>query len=477
MVIKNISYSVVNQILLILIMLASAAVLGRLIEPSIFGIFAILLAIHTLLFSIVDFGLTPVFIKLNKVTSEVKNVFFTLNILLGTCYAVLFLIIVLFIDQENIIIYSMVFTISVIITSINQQPIANLLRQHHQKKMMIFNFVSTLIALCIAIVLAYYDFGIYALLAQQLFSQIAMYSLLKRNDNYEYNIVGLNIVKRYKSDIVFSLRILASRIVNGVSLSYDKFFIGKFFGMELLGLYSKAFQFSGVPSANLGTAVSTPILSFIARKSEEEAKKLYPIIGNFIFFIAGNLAIFLIIYGDWFIVFLMGENWIEAGPYLQILAIWGVGKVLHGTLIVIYTNEKKMGEFSIHSIVALILNAVIFLIAYFFSKDITTTILYFSISNMLIWIFLYLITLYKYSLKWESLKDTLYFHLLNSTVFYFILSISKDEYFSNSEYKWIVAILIYLLALGASFILIFIFNKRLLIDIQTLRSENGQKNT
>ena len=136
-----------------------------------------------------------------------------------------------------------------------------------------------------------------------------------------------------------------------------------------------------------------------------------------------------------------------------------------------------MGEFSIHSIVALILNAVIFLIAYFFSKDITTTILYFSISNMLIWIFLYLITLYKYSLKWESLKDTLYFHLLNSTVFYFILSISKDEYFSNSEYKWIVAILIYLLALGASFILIFIFNKRLLIDIQTLRSENGQKNT
>jgi teichuronic acid exporter len=470
MIIKNISYSVVSQILSILIIFASAAVLGRLIEPSIFGIFAILLAIHALLFSIVDFGLTPVFIKLNKVTSEVKNVFFTLNILLGIGYVVLFLIISLFIDKEDLIIYSMIFSISVIIISINQQPIANLLRQHHQKKMMIFTFVSTFIAACIAIVLAYYDFGIYALLAQQLFLQMVMYFFLRRNDNHQYSIVGLNAINKYKSDIVFSFHILVSRIINGVSLSYDKFFIGKFFGMESLGLYSKAFQFGRVPNANLGVAFSTPIFSFIVRKSEVEAKKLYPIIGNFIFFIAGNLAMFLIIYGDWFIVFLMGENWIEAGSYLQILAIWGVGKVLHGILIIIYTNEKKMGEFSIYSMISLILNMVIFLGAYFFSKDIITTILYFSISNIIIWIFLYLITLYKYSLKWESLKDTLFFHLLNSTTFYFILSILKDEYFLNSEYKWMVVIPIYLLALGASFIFIFIFNKRLLLDIQTLRS-------
>jgi PST family polysaccharide transporter len=364
----------------------------------------------------------------------------------------------------------MIFAISVMLISINQQPIANLLRQHHQKKMMIFKVVSTFMAFCLAIVLAYYDFGIYALLAQQLFSQVVMYFLLKRNDNYQYTIVGLRVIYKYKSDIVFSLRILASRIINGVSLSYDKFFIGKFFGMEALGLYSKAFQFGRVPNANVGTALSTPIYSFIVGKSEEEAKKLYPIIGNFIFFIAGNLAIFLIIYGDWFIVFLMGENWIEAGPYLQICAIWGVGKVLHGILIIIYTNEKKMGEFSIYSMIALILNVIIFLGVYIFSKDMITTILYYSISNIMIWIFLYLITLYKYSLKWEPLKDTLFFHLLNTSTFYFILSILKDEYFSSSEYKWIMVILIYLLALGASFTFIYVFNKRLLLDIQKLRS-------
>ncbi|HIM76060.1 MAG TPA: hypothetical protein EYM48_07840, partial [Campylobacterales bacterium] len=390
-------YSLLNQFLLVIIMFGSAAILGRLIEPSVFGIFALLFAIHSLLFPIVDFGLTPVYIKLDIITSETKNVFFTLNIILGLIYSVLFLMITPFINQNNFFIYSLLFILSVIIVSFNQQPLANLARDNNQKTIMIITFLSTFLSAIIAMIMAYYNFGIYALIIQVVIQPLILNILLRFTIPYKYEFANFNSIKKYKNEIILSSHILGSRITNGISLSYDKFLIGKFFNMDVLGFYSKSFQLVRFPDANISTALGSPIYSYLARKTKEESKFLYSYIGNFIFFISGNLSIFLIVYGDWAIIFLLGKQWIGAAIYIKLLGIWGIGKVLHGILIIFYTNEKIMNIFTKYSIIALVINAIVFILSYYLFDDIITTIMYFSISNLVVWGILYMYSMYRYS--------------------------------------------------------------------------------
>lgn len=470
MIAKAISYSLINQMLLVIVMFGSVAVLGRLIEPSVFGVFALLVAIHSLLFPIVDLGLTPAFVKLHEVTPETKDVFFTINVFAGLIYGVVFIAIAPFVEQENFILYSLIYILSVLIISINQQSLANLIRNNNQKKIMFLTFFSTLVSVFVAILFAYYNFNIYALLAQQITQPLIMFILLKVNDDHRYKIKQFKVLVKYKSNIIFSMKILSSRIINGISLSFDKFLISSFFGVTSLGYYTKSFQLAIFPNANIGVALSTPIFSFIARKSKAESKELYPIIGNFIFFISGNLSIFLIVYGDWLIEFLLGDNWRSAGVYLQTLGLWGVGRVLHGVLIIIYTNENKMGVFSIYSMVALMLNFLVFMYGYYISKEILDTIFYFSMSNLIIWLCIYMYTMYEYSLKIESLIYSVVFYAVNSFVFYGVLYFMKYKYFLSSDNKWLIITPIYLVALLTSFLFVFAVDKRLLLDIKKLRN-------
>ena len=76
-------FSLANQSALILINFGTLAVLGRLLKPEDFGLFAIVLASQALFLPLLDFGLTPVYIKIDRLTKETPNVFFTINIIIG----------------------------------------------------------------------------------------------------------------------------------------------------------------------------------------------------------------------------------------------------------------------------------------------------------------------------------------------------------------------------------------------------------
>ena len=444
------------------------AVLGRLLEPITFGIFALLIAIHSFLFPIVDFGLTPVYIKITKVTQETKNVFFSLNIFLGFLYGFLFLGISFLFEQDGFTRYAFAFILSILFFSFNQQSIANLIREHQQKIIMYIDVISLFLSALLAILLAYLGHGIHALLAQQLAIQILRTLILRVVYPQSYKITNINTIKNYKNDILFSTKILSSRIINGFSLSYDKLLISNFFGLTALGLYSKAFELSRYPNATIGTVIASPILAFLARKPKEEVRDLYPIIGNVIFFLSANILIFLIFYGEWFVVFLLGQQWVSSGIYLQILSLWGIGKVIHGILITLYTNEEMMGIFTAYSIVALLINAAMFILGYFLTRNIVATILFFSISHLVIWASLYFYSLYKFS-KLQGLLDGIIFFSFNSIIFSFIIYYFNVSYFDQSEYKPLSALIFYVTGMLITFLFFIITNGKLLLNIRKLK--------
>ena len=468
MIYKNISYSVVTQSIIVVLSIVSMAVLGRLLEPTTFGVFALLFSVHNLLIPLVDFGLTPVYLKKEKITQETKNVFFTLNLILGVLYGILFWGVATFMLETDVAKYSPVFIISTLLFAYNQQNIANLTRQQNQKSLMFINLLSTITATAIAIVIAYLGYQIYALLMQQLAKAAIATVITKKISPHKFKLTNKKTIQSYREDIIFSITIMGSRIINGISLTYDKFLVNNFFGLTVLGYYSRTFELSRYPNASIGAVVSTPILAYLARKPANEARKLYPAVSNLVFFLTANILLFLVLFGDWFIVFLLGPNWYDAGIFMQLLSIWGIGKIFHGLLITIYTNEKLMILFTKFSIAALLINITVFLTTYITTLNATQTIGSFALSNLIIWFVLYLYSIYYFSHQ-KGIVESLKFIVLNCTAFTTTIYFLKVAYFDQSTLKFILGPVIYFFGMFATIILLYVIDKKMLLGLRDLK--------
>ena len=76
-------YSMCTKAAEAILSLSLLAILARLLDPKDFGIFAIVLAVQALFQPMLDMGLGDAYIKVDNPTGELKNSFFTLNILQG----------------------------------------------------------------------------------------------------------------------------------------------------------------------------------------------------------------------------------------------------------------------------------------------------------------------------------------------------------------------------------------------------------
>lgn len=461
-------YSLFNQFLSLLLLFGSAAVLGRILDPSVFGIYALLMAVHAFLLPLIGFGLAPVYIKKKHINKEYENSLFTLYMFLFCIYVVIFMLISLFIKLPHLYIYTSIVLTGVFFLSLGQQKIAVLERQNNQKDIMKVNTIANILSVSIAILLAYTHYGIYALFAQFFFNALFRNMLLVKYTDVRYSFVSLKTLQKYKGDIVEAYHIFTSRVVNGLALSYDKFFLSYFFSMDIIGFYSKAFQLARFPDANISSALANPIFAYLAKKDSKEASHLYGVISHFIFFTAGNIALFFSMYGDWFMVFLLGDQWVEAGYYLQILSIWGVAKVFHGILNIIYTKEGKMDLFARYSLYILVCNGTTFIAVAYIFQNIYVVLYTFSFLNLLLWFFLFCWTLYKYSGK-VVLFNGIKFLFLNVVGFVSILLYAKYTFFIESSFQFFMILPIFLVALFGSFLLIYIFKKQLLFDIRYLK--------
>jgi O-antigen/teichoic acid export membrane protein len=87
----------------VVITFSTLAVLGRIIAPETFGVFALLIAVQTVLLPLIDLGLTPAYVKMEIVDSNVNNAFFTTNFALAIINSIAFIAASFFISEKDIL--------------------------------------------------------------------------------------------------------------------------------------------------------------------------------------------------------------------------------------------------------------------------------------------------------------------------------------------------------------------------------------
>lgn len=422
-------------------------VLARMLTPDDFGCIGMLAIFITVSNTFVDGGFGSALIQKKESTQKDYSTIFWWNIFISSLlYGVLYLSAPAIAEFYHIPLLSSVLRVQgiiLIIHSLNIIQTNQLRKQLRFKRLANVTVIAHSIAALAAIILAWKEWGVWALVAQQIIGS-SMISLI------------LWYINKWMPDFCFSKEsfkqlfgfgsfILCSNLINTFCNNVQGLLIGRFFTPAIMGYYTQAHKLESLASHTFTTIieqVSYPVLSQF--QSDDKALKnvLYKLTSVLVY-ISFPMMLILILLAEPLILFLYGEQWVASIPYFQILCVAGMSATFHGVHYYAVASKGKSRDLFIGTIVKRIL-ALIVLVLGMYLWQIEGLIWGFSVGAWIIAIVnAWLVAKHiKYSM-WQQLKDLSSIILLSLITFLLVYSISHTIV-CNIYLKGIIALIIYI---------------------------------
>jgi O-antigen/teichoic acid export membrane protein len=365
-------WTAVSAIASLAIQLIQLAVLGRLLEPSDFGLMATMMIVIGLATSISDFGVGNYIVQVSIFSRQLFRRLFALGIALSIILSVIIFFttpwITSFYDSPLLKDLLPWFGVVVITSTSSQIYFSVLQRALKFQTIAVVDIISSIGGLSVSVGLAWFGYGVWSLVAAQL-----SLSLIKTIFYFESTKRVLkNLPETCQGRVTDALRFgyfqIGERLLNFVGWNLDKVIIGKLLGDHNLGIYSIAFQLMMRPFTVLNpifTRVSLPIFSKIIHDNKRLCRGYLDVVRT-ITLISFPIYIGLAIASPAIIEILMGAKWAEAAPIVSILCglgfLFSLGNPI-GTLIL----AKGRPDWAFYiNLLALIVYAVAYYIGSFF---------------------------------------------------------------------------------------------------------------
>ncbi len=323
--VTGILWTFIDAILLKGISLLSFYILARLLTTEDYGLNAILVVFISIGNTIVESGLSNSLIrtqnpsKIDYSTVFWMNIFFAIVLYLVLYFSIPYL--VAYINKPIPIDVLQVSCISIILSSFTTVQMAILTKEMQFRKIMFANMPSAIISPAIGVTLAYYGYGVWAIVAMALatpfFQSIALWIASDWRPSLIFN--------KQKAEFHFSFgyKLLLSALLDTIFKNIYNIIIGKRYALSSLGQYERANTLNGYPTNILTTIVSKvtyPLLTNI-KDNQEEISNAYRQILRVSLFISAPLMLGLAATAPSLILFLMGEKYTEAIPYFEVICL------------------------------------------------------------------------------------------------------------------------------------------------------------
>jgi O-antigen/teichoic acid export membrane protein len=335
-----------GQAIRLFIQLASLSVLARVLSPSDSGSFAMVLSIVGVASVLGDFGLSLSAIQSQTITHQQRSNLFWTNILLGAVLSLtIFLcspLVAAFFGKPELGDVMRVMSISFLINALAPQFRAEMTSRLRFRALASTDLVVQTVGLAVAVICAIAGAGYWALVAQQM--AVAVVSVLILAILARWLPALPKRVREMRPLYTFGLHTLITQVVNYITSNVDNILVGKFFGSEALGIYSRAYQIFNLPLAQFAapmTRVALPVLSRLNSSPRyslyiERAQLLLSYCFCGFFFVLAVLA-------SPIVNIVLGPRWSGAVPVVTILAIGGVFQSLGYVYYWIFLSRARTG--------------------------------------------------------------------------------------------------------------------------------------
>lgn len=409
--------------------IAISPILTRIYTPEDFGLVALFLAIASIFGSIASMSYELAIVVPDK-DEDAINIF-ALGLIFTFIMSLILLILVVLFNDDLINILGneeIGFWLYFVPVSVFFAGLFNILKYFNTRKKNYKDIANVTIAKSIILVVIQLSIGfikqgatglIAGNLASNVFSNVKLFKNILKDKVLISKISKEKIIavaKKYKNFSKFSM---PSAILNTASLQVPIILLGIFFNTAIVGFYSLSNKLVRMPIGVIGYSIGNVFYQKISNlKDNKEALKKLTLktykkllqIGIFPFST-------LVVFGDCIFSFVFGEQWIIAGEYVQVLALWMFVVFISSPLSNLCFILEKQKQAMYFNLTMFVINAFIISFGAFFFQDSYQTILIFGITGLLFWI-LWL----TYLLKIVSIQV---FPVILRTIIYTGLSISS----------------------------------------------------
>ncbi|GAA0754031.1 MOP flippase family protein [Psychroflexus lacisalsi] len=476
--ISGIKWTVLDQVISQGVTFGLGILLMSIIVPREFGLLGMVTVFSGFLSVFKDFGLGSSLIQKKEIEKkEIDTIYWTtvgLGLFLTILLIVLSPVIAKYYDEPLLFEISLSLSFLFILQSFSSVQMSLAKKKMKFKLIFQVHTIAVVISGVIALFLAYSGFGVWALVIQQItaafLSSVAFYIL----SNYKPKLFWDK--KTLKPHINFSLPLVGMGSINYWSRNADNFFIGKFLGAELLGIYSRSYSIMMLPVGRISGVLSSvlfPSLSLIQDDSQR-VTSIFLKITRAIAFVTFPLMAMLALGAKDFVNLILGDEWSEMIPILQILASVGALQslaTLNGNIFLVKNRTDLAFKINMF-------NSAVYVIGFYFSSqyNLISVALIYLISNVLLMLINWYLVENILQIKFLTLTKNVWFILVNYMVVlgighYGIGSILKYLEFTNLINLIIILFYVTLLWLG----MFIIFKKSSLEEYLKLIKEAVKK--
>jgi len=348
--------------------------LARLLEPSDFGLIAIVMVIIGGASVFTDIGLGGALIQRRKVNSTHYSSVFYLNIVIGLLLAFITYIsaawISNFYNSEQLLPLVEVMSFLFLINAFSSVQSTRLRKELNYALLTKISFVSSLLSGIVGVLLAFSGAGVWSLVAQTL-AMAVMYNILIWNTSKWKPSLAFSW-KALKQLWGFGFRMFLAGMLDAIFTKLDFLIIGKLFPPATLGYFQRAKSLNNMVaqySSESLMAVLFPILSKVQNdlpRFQNIILKSLGIISFIVFLLLGGLYLV----SEELIVLLFSDKWLASVDIFKVLVLSGFGYPINALLVNVLASRGNSKLFLRLEICKKLIVSVNLLVLYFLGINI-----------------------------------------------------------------------------------------------------------
>jgi O-antigen/teichoic acid export membrane protein len=328
-----------------LIQTCATVVLARLLTPADFGLVAMVSTVTGLGQAFADLGLSEATIQRKEISHNQVSALFWINVAIGlglmTITLTLAPVLARFYREPRLVNITLLVSLTFLFGGLRVQPDAILKRQMRFAALAIRDVASYAVAVPIAIFMAWRGASYWALVALPLILNFNVMMLSWLMIKWRPSLPRRDA--QVGPMIAFGGNVAASYFIITVSRSADNVLIGRYIGAGPLGLYSRAYNLLMLPVRQLSAPAASVAVPAFSRTQDDPERfaRYYLRAVNLLMWISAPIFGFLSAAARPVIILMLGNQWREAAPVFQILAVCALTQLLLESTIWLFVSRGQ----------------------------------------------------------------------------------------------------------------------------------------
>ena len=300
-------------------------VLARLLLPEEYGIIALITIFLAIANVFVQSGFNTALIqKKDADETDFSSVLYLSLFVAGGLYIILFVtapLIANFYLEPQLIPVLRVLSLTLFFGAINSIQYAVVSRTMQFKRLFFSSLSGIVVSGIIGITMAYWGFGVWALVGQQLINNLIISIILWFTVKWRPQLVFS--MKRVNRLFSFGWKLLCSSLLDTIYNNVYGLVIGKIYNSQTLGYYNRGNQFPSLIVTNIDGSIQSVMLPVLSANQEDKTRvknmvRRAIVTSSFIIF---PLMMGLAVCAEPLVKILLTDKWLPSVPFLQLMCL------------------------------------------------------------------------------------------------------------------------------------------------------------